>query len=156
VSTWIDVSPEVAFAYVADMTRHREWAVHEIEVTPVDPGAVHVGSRFTSRGRQGNRWWPSELEVTLYEPPHRFGFSATGGPLGTEPGRLHRHEFVFTAGKGGTDFELRRTDPILATGLRFRVIRLLGPIFNRFVRGIRIQTVDNLKRRLEEQRGVRG
>jgi uncharacterized protein YndB with AHSA1/START domain len=156
VSTWIDVPPEAAFAYVADMTRHHEWAVHEIEVTRVDTADMRVGSRFASRGRQGNRWWPSELEVTIYEPPHRFGFTATGGPLGTEPGRLHRHEFVFSPANGGTAFELRRTDPILAHGLRFRVIRLLRPIFDRFVRNIRIQTVENLKRRLEQQRGERG
>ncbi|TME68528.1 MAG: hypothetical protein E6I49_13840 [Chloroflexi bacterium] len=121
VSTWIDVAPEAAFAYVADMPRHREWAVHAIEVRRIEPGDTRLGSRFESRGKQGTRWWPSELEVVAYEPPRRFAFTATGGPLGTEEGRLHRHEFLFIPRDGGTAFELRRVDPILSRGLRFRL-----------------------------------
>jgi uncharacterized protein YndB with AHSA1/START domain len=150
VEAWIGVPREVAFDYVADMTRHSEWAVHEIEVKALEPGVTHLGSRFSSRGRQGNRWWPSDLEVVAYEPPYRFAFTATGGPLGTEEGRLHRHEFLFVPEGDGTRFTLNRTDPILAHGLRFRLIRLASPLFNRFVRGIRGRTVENLKRRLEE------
>lgn len=29
-TTWVTIEPERAFAYVADMTRHNEWAVHQI------------------------------------------------------------------------------------------------------------------------------
>jgi len=40
-------------------------------------------------------------------------------------------------------------DPIPSRGLRFRLIRLIAPIFNAYVRGIRVRTVENLVRRLE-------
>lgn len=123
--------------------------MHAIEVRRIEPGDTRLGSRFESRGKQGTRWWPSELEVVAYEPPRRFAFTATGGPLGTEEGRLHRHEFLFIPRDGGTAFELRRVDPILSRGLRFRLIRLIAPIFNAYVRGIRVRTVENLVRRLE-------
>ena len=149
MGTWIGVPPEVAFDYVADMSRHREWAVHEIEVRPLDRGPTRLGSRFRARGKQGNRWWPADLEVTAHERPARFAFTATGGPLGTEEGRLDRHEFIFAAQDGGTAFVLRRADPILARGLRFHLIRIASPVFHAYVRGIRVRTVANLKRRLE-------
>jgi len=101
------------------MPRHHEGAVHEIEVRPTDPGPTRLGKRFASRGKQGKRWWRSDLEVTAYERPDRFAFS------------------------------LRRVDPILNRDLRFRLVTLAAPLLNLYVRGIRVRTVENLKRRLE-------
>lgn len=83
--------------------------------------------------------------MTVFEPPHRFEFTATGGPGGTSLGHPHRHDFLFTPENGGTRIELRRTDP--APNVLFAPI---GPIVLRAVRGIRMRTVDNLRSRLEQ------
>lgn len=152
VATWVSVPPEKVFAYVADMARHREWALDEITVTPVSPGPVGLGSRFRSVGRQLGKEWPSELEVTAYEPSDRFEFTATGGPLPSPDGDPHRHEFLLTPERGGTRLELRRTDPAPPNwpGLAFR---LLGPLLVRSTLGKRTQTVERLRLRLEQLPG---
>ena len=144
-TTWVTIEPERAFAYVADMTRHNEWAVHQIMVTPAEPGPVHLGSRYTSSGRQGGRDWPSELEVTVYEPPTRFEFTATGGPIASPSDRPHRHQYRFSPERGGTRIEVQRTDPFEGT-----VKLLLTPIVKRIAARIRRQTLENLRSRLED------
>lgn len=144
-ATWVAILPERAFAYVADMTRHHEWAVHQITVTPAEPGPPHLGSRYTSSGRQGGRDWPSELEVTIYEPPTRFEFTATGGPLGTPRDRPHRHQYRFIPERGGTRIEVRRTDPFEGTWKL-----LLTPIVKQIAGRIRRQTLENLRSKLED------
>ncbi len=149
VVTWIPAPPEEVFSYVADMTRHHEWALDEITVTPVTPGPVRLGSRFTSVGKQLGKEWPSQLEVTAYEPPRRFEFTATGGPLPSPEGDPHRHEFLLTAENGGTRLELRRTDPAPPSWPGW-VARLVAPLVVRSTLGKRIQTVERLREKLEQ------
>jgi hypothetical protein len=110
IVTWVRVPPEIAFTYVADITRHYEWASDEINITPITPGPVQLGCKYIAVGRQGGKDWPSQLEVTGYEPLHRFAFTATGGPVGTPEGDPHRHEFLFVPENGGTRLEVRRTN----------------------------------------------
>lgn len=145
VTTWAKVDPQRAFDYVSDIARHPEWTVNEVVVRPGQPGPVRLGSRFTSSGRQGGRDWPSELEVTIFEPPVRFEFTATGGPGGTRPGHPHRHEFLLTAEDGGTRIELRRADPIPNV-----LLGLVAPMIVRVTLGIRLRTLGNLRSRLEK------
>ena len=150
IVTWVWVPPEIAFAYVADITRHNEWASDEINVTPITPGPVQLGSKYTVVGRQGGKDWPSQLEVTGYEPSHQFAFTATGGPIGTPEGDPHRHEFLFTLKNGGTELEVRRTDPAAPNWpiwLFHLFAFLVMPIL---VRGRRIRTIERLQTRLDE------
>lgn len=144
-TTWAAIDPERAFAYVADMTRHHEWAVHQISVKPAEPGPVHLGSRYVASGRQGGRAWPAELEVTMYEPPKGFAFTATGGPIPSPRDRPHRHEFRFIPESGGTRIEIERTDPFEGAARL-----LLTPIVKRIASRIRQRTLENLRARLDE------
>jgi uncharacterized protein YndB with AHSA1/START domain len=114
VTAWTPLSPASAFAYVADMTRHPEWANDPLTVTRVDDGPVGVGARYHAVGHQAGKDWPSDLTVITFEPPSRFAFTATGGPIGTTRDRLHRHEFLLTPKDGGTRIEIRRADPLLS------------------------------------------
>jgi uncharacterized protein YndB with AHSA1/START domain len=148
VVTWVPVSAAAAFAYVADLTRHNEWTVDEVMVTPHAPGPVQLGRRYSVVGRQGGKAWPSQLEVTVYEPPHRFEFTATGGPLGTPDDDPHRHTFLFTPSDGGTRLELWRTDPAPPRWPAW-LCPLLGPLV-RATLATRITTVARLAARLEE------
>lgn len=149
ILTWVRISPEAAFAYVADIGRHNEWTTNRITITPLTPGPVRLGSKYTAVGRQWGKDWPSDLEVTGYEPPRRFEFTATGGPVGTPEGDPHRHEFLFTAESGGTRLEARRWDPIPPSwpAWQTRVFLVaVAPILNM---PIRLRTIENLRRRLE-------
>lgn len=144
ITAWVSVPPAAAFDYVADVTRHAEWALDPMTVESLDPPPVHVGSRFRAVGRQGGRDWPSDLVVTEFDRPVRFAFTATGGPIPTTEGHLHRHEFMFREERGGTTLVVRRTDPIPS-----RMVRLLLPLITRYALRHRLRTIDNLRQRLE-------
>ena len=145
VTGWAPVPVGQAFSYVADMTRHPEWANDPLTVERVDPEPVGVGTRFRAVGHQGGRDWPSDLTVTGFAPPSRFEFTASGGPLGTTEDRLHRHEFLLTAKDGGTQIEIRRADPLVGA-----LMRLVGRPFVRATLGMRLRTVERLTDRLTE------
>jgi hypothetical protein len=144
ITTWVSVPPAIAFDYVADIGRHAEWATSPMTAEALDPPPVHVGSRFRAVGHQRGRDWPSDLVVTGCDRPTRFAFTATGGPIRTTEGHLHRHEFLFSEERGGTRLLVRRTDPIPS-----RMVRLLAPLITRYALRIRLRTVENLRQRLE-------
>jgi len=150
IITWVKVPPETAFAYVADITRHNEWAIDEIKVTPQTSGAVHLGSKFTAVGNQRGKDWPSQLEVTAYEPPARFEFTATGGPIDTPVGDPHRHEFLFTPQNGGTQLEARRMDPVPPNMPAWLFKYFISPFVLIFARRHRIATIRMLQERLDQ------
>jgi ligand-binding SRPBCC domain-containing protein len=110
----------------------------------LDASPVHVGSRFRAVGHQRGRDWPSDLVVTECDRPTRFAFTATGGPIRTTEGHLHRHEFTFSEERGGTRLLVRRTDPIPS-----RTVRLLAPLITRYALRLRRRTIENLRQRLE-------
>lgn len=89
-------APEV-FAYLSDLTRHGEWSPTGLRIEPIAPGPVAVGGRYRSFGFNLGRQFENQLEITEFEPPKRFGFSAQ-----TQIGsRLFRHTFVLTPTAAG-------------------------------------------------------
>jgi hypothetical protein len=100
-------------------------------------------------GRQGGKYWPSQLEVTGYEPPHRFEFSATGGPIGTPKGDPHQHEFLFIPKNGGTELEIRRIDPAPPNWPSWFFDSFVFLIMPILIRGRRIGTIESLRTRLD-------
>ncbi len=144
ITTWVSVPPETAFDYVADISRHAEWATAPMTAEALDPPPVRTGSRFRAVGRQGGRDWPSELVVTDWDRARRFAFTATGGPIPTTDGHLHVHEFTFSEERGGTRLVVRRTDPIPS-----RTVRLFLPLISRYALRLRLRTIENLRQCLE-------
>ncbi len=151
VVTWVYAKPEDCFEYISDVPRHSEWALDEIHVTSLTPGLAGLGCRYAAVGKQAGKEWPSQLEVTAYEPPARFEFTATGGPLDAPPEDPHRHEFLFTPIDGGTQIELRRTDPLPPSWPEW-VMRLFGPAIIRATLRKRIKTVERLRVQIDQQR----
>jgi ligand-binding SRPBCC domain-containing protein len=96
-------------------------------------------------GHQAGKDWPSDLTVTGFDPPSRFEFTATGGPIGTTEDRLHRHEFLLAPTDGGTLIEIRRADPLLDWKAR-----LVARPLVRATLGMRLRTVARLAERLTE------
>jgi hypothetical protein len=150
IITWVRIPPEAAFAYVADITRHNEWSTNSIKITPLTPGPVRLGSKYAAVGRQGGKDWPSDLEVTGYESPHRFEFTATGGPIGTPEGDPHRHEFLFAPESGGTQLEVRRWDPAPPSWPSWFLNIFVFLIARNFLIAHRLRTIENLRTRLDE------
>jgi uncharacterized protein YndB with AHSA1/START domain len=146
VHTWVPRDPETCFDYVANFSRHAEWATNRIEITPVDPNQSGAGARYRAVGHQGGKDWPADLEVTVYDRPRTLEFTATGGPIGTPDGDPHRHTFTFTPDGEGTRIQLVRRDPLPPNWSRFK--RSLTPIVVRLTLGIRRRTIANLRTRL--------
>jgi hypothetical protein len=101
---WIGVPPQVAFAYLSDLTRHNEWAMNPgLKVEQTSPGAVMTGATFRSSGTQFGLKLGDELRVTRFEPPFFFGYEATGlkGPLASS-GYVIQHSIELEKAEGGT------------------------------------------------------
>jgi hypothetical protein len=138
-SIHVNVPLEVAFAYVADLTRHGEWNPG-LRVTAISDGSTAVGSRFQSVGHVMGREIRDDLSVTEYHPPVCFAFlvkSLFGEEL--------THEFILQPKDDGTLI----TRPAMATVSLF--LKLLAPILAAFgIRSEHIKSLERLKARLEQ------
>ena len=134
-------------APVADFSRHSEWTTNPVEITPLEGNvSCGVGARYRAVGHQAGKDLPSELEVTVYDRPSNFEFTATGGPVGTPEDDPHRHTFTFIPEGNGTRIVLVRRDPLPPDWSRAK--RALTPLIVRLTSGIRKRTVANLRQRL--------
>jgi hypothetical protein len=94
---FIRTTPDAAFIYLSDLTRHGEWAGNPgLEVVQTSPGAVMPGATFHSRGTQFGIKLEDELKVIDFQPPLRFAFESTGR------GGVYRHIIDFEPADGGT------------------------------------------------------
>jgi uncharacterized protein YndB with AHSA1/START domain len=139
-SIHIEVPPEVAFAYVADLTRHGEWNPG-LEVTAISEGSTTVGGRFQSVGHIFGREIHDDLCVTEYQPPVRFAFLVKSGFGGEEL----THEFTLQHKDSGT--LITRT----ATATVSLLMKLLAPILEAlFISSEMTKSLERLKVRLEQ------
>jgi uncharacterized membrane protein len=65
------------FAYVADFTRHGEWAGHGLEVTKSGDGAVAVGTTFSTTAKQFGTQ-REQSTITELTPDKTFAWDSTG------------------------------------------------------------------------------
>ncbi len=65
------------FAYVADFTRHGEWAGHGLEVTKSGDGAVAVGTTFSTTAKQFGTQ-REQSTITELTPDKAFAWDSTG------------------------------------------------------------------------------
>jgi uncharacterized protein YndB with AHSA1/START domain len=92
----IERPPDEVFAFFADPANDRSWRRHVKEITatgPLRPGSV---VHQVVEGPAG-RGIPADLEVTAYEPPSRYAFKVTAGPVRPVG------EFVFRPVATGTE-----------------------------------------------------
>jgi hypothetical protein len=95
----IGAAPAAVFAYVADLTKHGEWAADPLRVETIAPGPVAVGSQYRSTAQAKGRTIQADLRVTEYQPPERFAF-VVSDLTGT-----YEHRFIFRPRDGGTHVE---------------------------------------------------
>jgi hypothetical protein len=139
LSIHVNVPSEVAFAYVADLTRHGEWNPG-LKVTAISEGSTTVGSRFQSVGHVMGWEIHDDLCVTEYQPPVCFAFlvkSVFGEEL--------THEFMLQPKDSGT--VITRTAMATVSLLQ----KLLAPILAAFfIRSEHIKSLERLKAKLEQ------
>src|SRR5215216_5534549 len=95
-SIHVNVPPEVAFVYVADLARHSEWNAG-LKVTAISEDSTTVGSRFQSVGHVMGWAIHDDLCVTEYQPPVRFAFLVK-----SVFGKELTHEFILQPKESGT------------------------------------------------------
>lgn len=109
----IEVTPEVIYDLVSDVTRMGEWSPECVACEWVDgaTGPV-VGARFRGRNRHGLARWSNRPRVIAAERGREFGFVATD-PLGRD---MTRWTYRFDPTPTGTDvtesFEMVRSIPL--------------------------------------------
>ena len=118
-------TPEAAYAYVADLTKHPEWSPDNMKMVAESPGVVGVGSKYKAVGHLVGKPNPSEVEITALKPGQLFAFTSTDG------NSKWQHEFTFTGENGGTRID-RTVTPLKtppAFGIIFFVLHpfVIGP-----------------------------
>lgn len=96
-SMTINASPETVFGYVADITKHPEWAQagHKLQIEKTSEGPAAKGATFASVGHQFGENHDT-VTITEYEPGKRVVYEADGNA-----GTL-RHWFEVSPADGGT------------------------------------------------------
>ena len=69
----VDAPVDTVFGAISDLTRHAEWATHDLKIEAVDDSPLEVGKRYTS-SHQGKT--PDQVTVTELVPGQRFGWNS--------------------------------------------------------------------------------
>jgi uncharacterized protein YndB with AHSA1/START domain len=94
-STTINAPAEKVFDYVADVTRHPEWAGTPLETKMTSSGTMSVGSTFGSVGKQFGKH-KNVCTITEYVPGTKIAFDSTGDH------GLFKHWFALSESGGQT------------------------------------------------------
>ena len=100
----IDAPASRVFDYVADFTRHGEWAGNGLQVTKTSDGPVAVGSTFSTTAKQFGTQ-REQSTITELTPTRAFAWDSVGAL-----GRAH-HSFALSDDGGATT--LTKTAEIL-------------------------------------------
>ena len=118
-------TPDAAYAYLADLTKHPEWSPDDMKMVAETPGVVTVGSRYKAVGNLVGRPNPSVVEIIGLEPGRLVAFTSTDG------NSKWQHEFTLTP-EGGTTRINRKVTPLKAPpgfGILFAIFHpfIIGP-----------------------------
>src|SRR5258708_36337685 len=102
-------TPEAAYAYVADVTKHPEWSPDDMKVVAETPGPAAVGSKYKAEAHLVGKPNPSTVEITALAPGRLVTFTAVDG------NSTWQHEFTFTRENGGTRID-RKVTPLKTPG----------------------------------------
>jgi carbon monoxide dehydrogenase subunit G len=120
------LSPDRAFAYVADFANSAEWDPGVASAERLDPGPVGVGSRYRLAVRMGRRVAPMEYVISVYEPSDRVVLVGEGSGVSAVD------DIRFRATAGGTLVDY--TADIRLGGLLRFAQPLLGRAFGSIAR----------------------
>lgn len=144
-SILVKTTPDRAYAYVADLSRHPEWSPDEMKMQAETPGPVTVGSTFKAVGNLVGKPNTSTVEVIAFEEPRRFAFKAT------DSNSEWLHEFLFTPQDGGTRID-RRVTILRGPALLKVIFPILHPLV---IKPGNMKSMGMLRDQLEKMQDVR-
>jgi len=134
--TTINAAPDRVFEYVSDMTRHGEWAQHELRVSRTS-STDGLGATYSSVAKQFGTQKETQV-VVQHESPRHFAFDATGS-LG-----LAHHAFeIAPAGSGS---QVSKTMELTKPSLMARIV---SPMIGKQTRKSLEQDLAGIKQKLE-------
>jgi hypothetical protein len=135
-----NTTPEKAYDYVADLTRHPEWSPDSLKVERQGAaGPVAVGTKYETVGHLQGKPQKSVVEITQLAAPGRVSFTST------DDKSAWRHEFMLTPENGGTRID-RKVTVLSAPAM----LNVLFPLLHPFVIGPgNMKSMGMLKDRLE-------
>ena len=135
----VSASPETVFGYLADLTKHPEWAAHKLEVQPASEGPAAAGSTFSAVGHEMGTH-RATVKLTELRSPERIAYEAED-----DTGHF-RHWIAISPGDGGA--EITKGVEALRTNLMLTLLKPLMPIM--IPRGLK-GDLQRIKERLEAQ-----
>ena len=137
-STTVNASPQEAFEYLADLTKHPEWAAHNLEVQSAAPAAV--GSSVTTVGHMMGTH-RATVKLTELQPNQRIAYEAED-----DTGQF-RHWISISAARDGGAEITKGVEPV-RTNLTLKLLTPLLPlVISRGLKG----DLQRIKERLEAQ-----
>jgi uncharacterized protein YndB with AHSA1/START domain len=91
-------SPEEVFAYLTDVSNVPRW--QNTAISARADGGLRLGTHVHERREFQGRVVEAELQVSAYDPPHRFGLTSLRAPVSYE---IHHS---FRASNGGTRLDV--------------------------------------------------
>jgi uncharacterized protein YndB with AHSA1/START domain len=95
-SIFIERPIEEVFAYLTDLECAPEWQTNVLFLQLESPGGLRVGARLIELRKFLGRKLESVVEVTEYDPPHRYTTKVQSGPIPFEISN------AFSGSGGGT------------------------------------------------------
>ncbi len=80
-SIFVERPIEEVFAYLTDLERVPEWQTNVLFLQAQSPGGLRTGAHFVELRKFLGRKVESIVEVTEYEPPHRYTIKVQSGPI---------------------------------------------------------------------------
>lgn len=80
-SIFVERPIEEVFAYLTDLDRVPEWQTNVLFLQPQSAGGLRAGAQLVELRKFLGRKVESVVEVTEYEPPHRYTIKVQSGPI---------------------------------------------------------------------------
>jgi uncharacterized protein YndB with AHSA1/START domain len=87
-TVFIERPIEEVFAYLTDLERVPEWQTNVLFLQLQGPGGLRTGARLVELRKFLGRKVESVVEVTKYDPPHRYTTKVQSGPIPFEISNL--------------------------------------------------------------------
>ena len=134
----VNAPVQKVFDYIADLTKHPEWATNPLTIEPLKGETGTVGARYGSKAIFMRKKVEAEQEVTVSEPPSHFVFESS------EHGQVYTHEYTLRPEGNGTLVErVITTDVPGVRGVTMKIaLAMLAP-------GLTKKNIARLKQNLE-------
>jgi len=80
-SIFVERPIEEVFAYLTDLDRVPEWQTNVLFLQLQSPGGLRTGARLVELRKFLGRKVESVVEVSEYQPPHRYTIRVQSGPI---------------------------------------------------------------------------